>query len=304
MNRARAGLLAAIVALPLLALPAAGEHDGAVRLAPVTYVETSRSGTVDVVLHRDARVTLSGSDLGVRFAGRGRLLGLWLERDGGFGDRVVSYRLPAFAGGEQITYGSSPAPECTSTPSSTVPLYTECAAQEPQEALLRAGRYRLTVLTDGEPVRVTLRLRGLSGRETTVRPHRPLASRQQVLPVREDASAAMTFSDSVDLGTPAETFVVARAKATGAAALRGASVCRREDDAPAPPLAYGPSCPGGTSGAYAYTVDAGGQSYGLVGAFASGSSQEHRGPIGLGGSFTDSGGVQLEQALGVWLARP
>lgn len=298
--------MAATVALPVLAIPAVAEHGGAVRLAPVTHVETSRSGTVDVVLHRDVRVTTSGDDLGVAFEGQGRLLALWLERDGHFGDHVVSYRLPEFAGGEQITYGSTPPAECTSTPSATLPLITECAAPEPREALLHAGRYRLTVLTDDRPVRVTLRLRGLSGGPTTVRPHRSLPSRQQALPVREDASAAVTFSDAADLGVPAQTFVVARASASSAAAaVRGASVCRRDGDALATaPTSYGPACPGGTSGAYSYTVDAGGQSYGLLGAFASGSSEEPSGPVGLGGSFMDTGGVQLEQALGVWLARP
>jgi hypothetical protein len=56
-----------------------------VQLAALTYVESSRSAVVDVLLHDDARVSTDARAPGVRFEGPGRLLGLWLEQPGGGG---------------------------------------------------------------------------------------------------------------------------------------------------------------------------------------------------------------------------
>jgi hypothetical protein len=152
-------------------------------------------------------------------------------------------------------------------------------------------------------VRIALRLRGLDEGTATVRPTTVLASEQKSLPVRETGgSSLVTFGDVADVGGPAQTFVVARAKATSGSLVKEASVCQREDDGAAP-LAYGPHCPGGSAGGYQYQLGLAGEQMSGAGAFASSSSTEHSGPVGLGGSFGDSSGVQLEQALGVWLAR-
>jgi len=282
--------------MPLLAVPAAAGHSSAVELTAVTSVVTTHSATVDVVLRDDARVSTAPADPGVRFTGRGRLLGLWLDRPGSSADVLTSYRLPAFAGGDQVTYGSTSG-ECAAAIEDGLPLDYECSGG--QEVLLSAGRYRMTVLADGEPIRVTLSLTGLKKGEVTVRPSRRLASIQKPLPVREDAKALVTFGDTADLGGPTENIVVARAEAGDGSVVQESSLCRREDDGATPPLGYGPTCPGGTSGSYQLTV----AGMGISGAFASSSSSAAGGPIGLGGSFDDSGGVRFGSALGVWLAR-
>lgn len=290
----RPALLVLAALLPLTAVPGAASSSAPVQLAGVTHVEAVGSGTTDVLLPADARVALTESD-GVRFAGRGRLLALWLEPRNGAGDFLTSYRLPAFAGGAQRTYGSSPAAQCTPRPSAQLPLTSDCTgSQAPPEAVLGAGRYRLTVLTDGAPVRVTLHLRGLDGTVSTGL-RNPLASAQQDLPVREQVGTRLvTYGGSAELGTPVQSFVLATARQAGA--VREASTCHR-DDAGTQPFAFGPHCPGGTSGSVSYEAGP------LMGAgvFASSSSAETTGPVGLGGSFAGSDTVELGQALGVWL---
>lgn len=296
--RNRAGLLIAAALIASSAVPAAADHQNDVRLAGVTQVVSSTSGTTDVVLPRDALIDLNAR--GVRFEGQGRLLGLQLERTGDPAGRwgyLQSYRLPAFAGGEQVTWGSTPTADCESVPSEQLPLTSDCTGSTPPRAAeLPRGHYRLTLLTDGRPVRVTLVLRGLGGR-TTVRPTTTLASVQKDLPVREQVGdRAVTFGDSADLGVPVETLLVARAGRGGA--VQWASACTRPDAGSAPG-AFGPHCPGGSSGSFSYTAGpVGGGS-----AFASSSSSEEGGVVGLGGSFADDVGVHFEQALGVWLAR-
>lgn len=296
--RHRIGLLIAAALITASAVPAAAGHQDDERLAGVTQVVSSTSGYADLVLPRAARIELS--ERGVRFEGSGRLLGLQLELTGDRAGRwgyLQAYRLPDFAGGEQVTWGSTAPAECESTPSESLPLYTDCSGAAPARvAELPAGHYRLTLLTDDRPVRVTLRLEGLAG-SATVQPTTRLASVQQDLPVRERVGdTAVTFGASADLGAPVETLLVARAGSTGP--LRSASACVRPDDGSAP-AAFGPHCPGGTAGSFSYSVGPTGGGW----AFATSSSDEPAGPVGLGGSFADSGRVAFEQALGVWLAR-
>jgi hypothetical protein len=293
--------LAAALLLAGLALPAAADDDGPshVLLTETTTVVASGSGTLDVLLPRTARVALAGGR-GVELAGPGRLVGIWLEAPEHRGDFLTSYRLPAFAGGKQVTYGSVPSAACEPHPSAALPLGADCTgAAAPSDAVLRAGRYRLTVLADG-PLTVTLRLRGLRGGESTTEPSRALASVQQALPPREGVGTSLvTFGGAADVGTSPQTFLVARAR-SGDGALQESSACVRPD-AGTTPFAFGPQCLGGTSGSYSY--EAGGVFVG-AGAFASSSSEEASGPVGIGGSFGDSSGVQDVQALGVWLADP
>lgn len=294
--RKRLALLIGAALLASSAVPAAADRGEDVRLVGVTQVVTSTSGTLDVVLPRTARVDLRR---GVRFEGAGRLLGLELVRmpgSAGPWGYLQSYRLPAFAGGEQVTWGSTPAAECRSTPSEQLPLWSDCTGAQPPTAIeLPAGRYRLTLLSDDRPIRVTLVLQGLE-ESTTLRPTTSLASVQKQLPVREQAAGgAVTFGDSADLGAPVRTLLVARADRSGAA--QWASSCTRPDAGTAPG-AFGPHCPGGSSGSFSYSAGsllAGGS------AFASSSSADDHGVVGLGGSFAGSEGVRFEQALGVWL---
>jgi hypothetical protein len=120
--------------------------------------------------------------------------------------------------------------------------------------------------------------------------------------VREDAGSAVTFGDSADLGTVTRTVVLAAVASPAQEGVELASVCRRDDAGTAPP-----GVRAGVHGrlpgrlrlprAARWGVPLG------SGAFASSSTTEHTGPVGLGGSFADSAGVRLQQALGVWLAQ-
>ena len=301
-----------LVALAGFTSPATAEPtpatSQAVPLAATTVIETAGSGTAEVFIPRTARLSgLVEQNPDVLLSGAGRLVGVWLEPLGESSGYLASYRLPAFAGGEQLTYGSRPYGECRPR-AGALPLTAECetpAADEPLE--LSSGAYRLTVLADGAPLQVTLRLQGLDEVSRSV-PLQPLESVQRALPVRETlGDRLVTFGDSADVGGPARTFTVVAAAPvsteTGPILLREASTCER-DGASAPPFGYGPHCPGGTSGSYGYAARVGDQDTFGGGAFASSSTEERSGPIGLGGSVGDSRGVVFGEALGVWLALP
>jgi hypothetical protein len=281
--------------LPLLASAAQGDHEKAPTLGSVTRVQADRSGVSELVLHEQAVVdtTKPGS---VTIKGAGRLVGMWLQQQDGPG-LLVGYRLPAFAGGKQVTFGSSA--DCNAPSDDGLSLVPSCGSGP---TVLPPGRYTLTVLADGAPLTVTVRAKGVSAGEVLVRPATPLASVQKALPVREDAGSAVTFGDSADLGTVTRTVVLAAVASPAQEGVELASVCRR-DDAGTAPLAYGPACTGGSQGGYAYHGQLAGESLSGAGAFASSSTTEHTGPVGLGGSFADSAGVRLQQALGVWLAQ-
>lgn len=277
MSHRRAAAVVACVVLSSLTLPAAASTAPPVVMTETVSVQTSRSSVIDVLLPEDATVSSSARSAGVRFDGPGRLVGVWLERRDSAGDFLTSYRLPAFAGGKQVTYGSG---------------------------VLREGHYRLTVLTDGRPLRITLRLDGLAAGRTTLRPRDLLDSTQKTLPARESlATSLVTFGGVTNVDRPVQTFVVATARGSSDPRAASATVCERPD-AGKDPMAYGPLCPGGSSGGYQYQLSVAGEQMVGAGGFATSSATEHRGPVGLGGSFGDSGGVRFGQALGVWLERP
>jgi hypothetical protein len=228
--------------------------------------------------------------------GSGRLLGLWLKPlDITKEDALEVMRLPAFLGGATQTSGSTePAPVCTSD---LTGYY--CSNPKPKNVLLHAGRYRLTLLTDGKPVRVTLRLHGLTG-IVGITPAHALASAQMPLPALDTVgSDVVTYGATGPLGGNVQLFVAATAKGTGTD-VTGESVCAREDASDPPPFAYTSACPGGTSGSYWYKVR--GSTVCVFGGWVSvgGGSDA----IGLGGSFTNDKGVKLGQTLGVWLRQP
>lgn len=279
MSRARSLALLAAAALPVTAVPALAAAPPTPVLAATTVVSTSTSGHAEVFLPSEAEVS-TRTDRGVQLRGKGRMVGVWLDPvDGGSGF-LGSYRLPAFAGSERATYGSA------------------VGSGAAQRVVLPRGRYRITVLADGAPVRVELRLAGAPAGTRRVALER-LRSTQRELPVREAAGAtALTYGATADVGPdPVTTYVVARPRWSSGGHARVATSCQRHG-ATDVPFAYAAHCPGGTATGYSY------ESAELSGAGAFGSSSEQGGPIGLGGSFADDGGVSLVGALGVWLQRP
>lgn len=304
MTDVRAAAAAALVLASIVALPARAAGPRPVVLSDTVTVVTSRSGTLEVSLPDDARLSVSAGADDVTFDGAGRMVGLWLERSDHSGDFLTSYRLPAFAGGRQVTYGSMPAADCTGVPSDALPLTYDCTGSTaPQPVLLHEGRYRLTVLADGSPLRVTLRLHGLDGGALSLAPQRDLPSAERALPVLDTVGTDLvTFGAEAALGVPVQAIVVATAKTSAGSAFDESSVCVRPGGS-APPLAYGPHCPDGTSGGYQYRLSVGGTGTQGMGGFVSSYSEDETGPVGAGGSFGDSDGVTFGQALGVWLAR-
>jgi hypothetical protein len=143
--------------LPLLASAAQGDHEKAPTLGSVTRVQADRSGVSELVLHEQAVVdtTKPGS---VTIKGAGRLVGMWLQQQDGPG-LLVGYRLPAFAGGKQVTFGS--AADCNAPSDDGLSLVPSCGSGP---TVLPPGRYTLTVLADGAPLTVTVRAKGVLSR--------------------------------------------------------------------------------------------------------------------------------------------
>ena len=296
---------AAVVAA---AQPATARRPSAPVLRATTTIAAATSGWVDVVVPRAARLSPSvDANPDVRFSGAGRFLAFWLVRhdeNQQAWNGVYAYRLPAFAGGGTAVYGSvTPGPTCTNFPNDQLPLHTECRQAAPEAILLPAGRYRLTVVTDGAPVTVRLRLRGLDGRgAATIRPSRNLATAQQALPQRETAGDRLvTFGGVMNVAAPSDVYVVARAEAPAGGAVREESLCERPPADAARPWAFAPPCPAGHSGSYRAWANAAGQERFLWGGYVSTTGADAR-SFAIGGSFGDSGGVRFVAALAIAVA--
>jgi hypothetical protein len=310
MRVLRPVLVVALLVVAVSGVPAQARIPRPVELTATTVVTTARSGYLDVVVPVDARVSPRvAANPDVRISGRGRYVGVWLERveegQASFGDGLSAIRLPSFAGGAQSTYGSySPAGECTGVPEA-YPVHWDCTdLPEPEAILLHEGRYRLTVLADGSPLTVTLSLHGLDEGTTELSPTTTLASAQKALP-RLDAvgDTLVTFGATAPVAGNVSGTVLLTAKGSAAPVVEGVSSCQRQDAGAPPPFAYSARCEGGTGGGYSYRVNAGGQGTYVMGAFVS-TGGERSAPVGLGGSVSDSGGVVLGDTLGVWLQVP
>lgn len=288
----------ALLLLPLVAMPAhAGPTTSSV--AATTVITATKSGYVDLVLPRDARLSPKYRDNpDVSLTGKGRLVGAWLERSdpGAASDSLEVLRLPAFMGGRMRTSGTTePTPDCSSNG-----LLDSCTSPKPTAIVLHRGHYRLTVLTDGQPLRLVLRLHGLGRGTARVQPAHPLRSAQQPLPVRETVGDRLvTYGATGPLSGRVRSWVAAVATTTGTQ-VDGWSLCERHDAAQEAPFAYSPACPGGTSGGYDLAVREG--HYGVFGAWVGG--VEGSEPAGVGGSFTNDEGVKMGPTLGVWLQQP
>jgi hypothetical protein len=268
-------------------------------LAATTVLTATRSGYVDVLVPADARLSpqrLRNPD--VSFTGSGRMLGAWLvpaDPARALDDSLEVIRRPAFLGGRTATSGSTePRPQCSGGPLGS------CTSPEPKAIVLHKGLYRLTVLTDGHPVRLVLHLHGLAPTTTRARPAHALASAELALPTRETVGdRSVTYGATGPFGGRVLTFVAATATTSGTQ-LDGWSLCERRDRGTTAPFAYSPACPGGTQGGYDIAVREG--TYGVFGAWSGG--LDDSAPAGLGGSFTNDAGVALGQTLGVWLRVP
>ena len=230
------GIAALAVAAPVAPASAARPPE----LGATTTITTRTSGYVDVRIPRDARLSpaVSGNP-DVRFSGKGRLLGFWLTRidpEASDYSGVFAYRLPAFAGGKTQVSGSTvPRMKCHGVPSDQVPLQVECDSPKPTAILLPAGRYRMTVLTDGAPISVRIRLRGLGATTADLAPAHALASVQKKLPQLDGAdNKLVTYGGSLGTLGYSELFLVARATYSSQPVYREMSACTRRDSGTQP----------------------------------------------------------------------
>lgn len=308
MRKAVCAAWTGLVLSALLVSPSSARVPRLAELRSTTVVTATQSGWVDVVVPVDARLSPAGErNPDVAISGAGRFVSVSLTRldDSSAPDFLTSYRLPAFLTGQQRTEGSTyPQPRCTGFPSEAVPARQDCTFPTPQYVLLHEGTYRLLVVTDGSPLRVTLRLRGLDKGTQQVRPTELLRSEQRPLPRREAyADKLLTFGAKGSFGgARVYGWVMAQVKGSSKPLLREASTCARVDAGDPPPLGFGPHCPQGRGGGYSLELNLGGQNYGLFGGFVS--SDSRQGPLALGGSIGNSDGAVLGQTLGVWLELP
>jgi hypothetical protein len=306
MRLLRPLLAAAVVLAAAAALPAQAHITPLPEATSTTIVTAAHSGYLDLVLPDDVRMSpRDTANPDVSIVGEGRVVGLWLSRGtefyGSFDDYVEAVRYPAFLHRAATTYGSlTPRQECQQGLLGVVPA--PCNAPKATAILLHEGRYRLTVLTDGHPLTLTLHLHGLEAGTTTLSPTHRLASAEQRLPARDGVGDTMvTYGATQPFAGPAAELTLATATRSPGATVSGASTCSRRDTGAPPPLAYGPHCPNGTGSSSTTFINAGTRTEQII----TGSvSTADGGDLGLGGAFTNTDGVTLGQTLGVWLAIP
>jgi hypothetical protein len=310
-RRTFAVLVVALAAVATaVAIPSSARLVPAEPLGAVTTVQTSTSGTAELVLYDDA--TLSPAlrhNPDITVSGKGRLVGFTMSRTDGGGDGVSAVRLPSFAGGAvQVTGSYIPEMTCTNYPNDTIGIQARCGdctytAMDVLKALpkcdyhptaikLHEGYYHLVVVTDGAPIRVTFRLHGESRKRSSLHLQRIIRTAEVNLPQQESiGSSTVTFGGGATAGGATELTTVVAARLHQSAAFLAATACTRHDTGAPPPYAYSPACPNGQTDGYAYQIGAPApvNPIGGFGAFAYVSSHPTK-VSGVGGSFVDSDG--------------
>jgi hypothetical protein len=321
------GLALATVATAF-AVPSSARLVRAEPLGAVTTITTATSGSASLVLYDDATVSAAFQhNPDITISGKGRVVGVDLTSTtgtaGGSIDELTAVRMPAFAGGQTLTSGMSNAPRqctaypndtvplqqecsgCTYTPSSQVPVQENCTYAEPKFFTLHEGYYKLSVLTDGAPVQVTLRLHGVGRSRAKVRLQSTFRSMETSLTQRESiGSTTITYGGSASFPSVSQIFTVVGVKLHPNATLLADSMCWRSDSGAPPPYAYSPACPGGNTQSFSYRLmsPAGGLGAGGFGVFA-GQITPNGTPNGIGGSFVDSDGPTYAGGIAVWTDR-
>jgi len=322
---ALAGLAIATIATAF-AVPSSARLVPAERLGAVTTITATSSGTASLVLYDDATVSSAYThNPDVSISGKGRLVGFDLVStrdpyDGASTDELTAERLPSFAGTKTYVSGMTGTPHkcsgypndtvpvqdecdnCTYTPSPMVPVQQDCSYPMPKSFTLHEGYYQLSVLTDGAPLRITLRLHGLGSSHAKVHMQSSFRSLETTMTPHESiGSSTITFGSAASFQQPDQIMLVMAIKMHPKATLLADSECVRSDTGAAPPYAFSPACPGGQTMSYAYEVNpAGPIGAGGVGVFA-GSLVPGGDPNGVGGSFVDSDGPTYVGGLSVWV---
>lgn len=160
-SRAAAAILS--VGLLLLGAPSATSRAAEPDAASVTTIEAAASSAIDFRLSRATSFDVSaGPDSSLTVEGRGRAVAAILRRVGA-SKAVDGFTVARFNG--------CGAPGCAAPADEPSHVYARSADGQKRDAggraLLEPGRYRLWLLSDGAPVKATLRLPGQLRAETS-----------------------------------------------------------------------------------------------------------------------------------------
>jgi len=289
----------------VFAVPASAHLVRAEPLGAVTTIATAASGTAELVLYDDATLSPSSThNPDVSISGDGRVIAFELTRADGTDDELFGMRLPAFAGGGTIVGGSAtPQPTCTSWPSETVPLQSQCQPYRPKAILLHEGYYHLVVVTDGKPVRITLRLHGQHRGHAQVHMQQQIRTAEANLVEHESMGAStVTYGGSGGFQNATQVLTLAEARLHPSATLRAATGCARDDSGTPPPYAYSPACPGGSITSFGYFVNTPVEQLEGFGGGTAFLYTSDAMPTAVGGSFVDSDGPTYLGGVGLWIA--
>ena len=306
-----------------VAVPSSAHLVAAESLGAVTTITATTSGTASLVLYDDATVsTAITRNPDVTISGKGRVVGFGLQSvntaNGFANDELDAVRLPAFAHSVTQVFASSQTPQqcsgypndtvpvqqecdnCTYEPSPMVPVQGSCNFPEPARFKLHEGYYTLTVLTDGSPVRITLRLHGVGKRKANVHMQSSFRSVETTLTQHESiGSSTVTFGGSASFPKADQILMFVGVKLHPNATALVAAGCLRSDTGTPPPYAYNPACPGGQTTGYSYEVGTPVAGQGGVGVFGLGLAPTGS-PNGVGGSFVDTSGPTYIGGVAVW----
>lgn len=309
------------------AVPSSARLVRAEPLGAVTTITATTSGTASLVLYDDATISSSMErNPDVTIAGKGRVVGFDLTSNSGTSgdslDEFTAVRLPSFAAGKTLVTGVTNRPQqctnypndtvpvkqecggCTYSPNSQVPVQENCPYVEPKFFTLHEGYYQLSVLTDGAPVRITIRLHGVGKSHAKVALQSTFRSMETTMAAHESiGSSTITYGGSASFPKVAQILTIVGVKFHPDATLLADSLCWRSDSGAPPPYAFSPACPGGNMQGFAYRVGTPLGGVGGVGVFA-GQIVPSGTPNGIGGSFVDSDGPAFAGGVAVWTDRP
>lgn len=304
---------AALALLGLSLTTLCGRADAARVKPPVltadTTITTSTSGWVDVALRDDAVLSpKTEQNPDATITGVGRYVVFWIESlNTGYDntDSLEVTRYPSWLGGRTTVVGSYDGKQTCSPVLPAVPVSgLESCTRSADRILLHEGFYRITVLADGAPVSLHLDLGGVRAGSTTVRPTHELASAERELPMFAPPGGKTVSFGGTSHTTKAEPrFLLTDLKRSGDTGIFEDGQCVRQDVTEAPAAAYSPPCAGGSGTAW-YEAKVNGTGTGWfyytpVVAYAPSIGEPY--DTGLGGSYSDSLGLTLNHALGVWL---
>ncbi len=283
-------------------------------LRGTTVITADRSGSAEFVLYDDAVMHLAKdyTTPDITMTGPGRIIGFSLGLvNGQDGMGAGRYRRAgkvvnvAYAAG--TTY---PRPsECNSYAGVTVPMtiygvYAGCPADPaPKYTVLHQGRYRLTVLTDGGRVTITLRLRGVAGR-SHLRPTKALRSGVQDVPARDVVAGRFVRRETVVApGVPASAVINIDADFAPKPVAAGVTSCVYDAAKAQAATDYTTNqCPGGRSGGFpGVLLNPTLSEYNADELFSRTFVSLTGAPERVGFSAQDEGGVTVRSALLAWI---